>query len=49
MTTCHSDFWFIPAEEPHFPLSHDHFEKWAAAIERRISRFLKYAFLLKIT
>jgi hypothetical protein len=28
---CHSDHCFIPADGPHFPLSHEHFEKWGAA------------------
>ena len=32
VTSCKSDFCFIPAEGPHFPLGHGHFEKWAAAI-----------------
>lgn len=32
MTTCHSEVCFIPAEGPHFALSHDLTEKWAAAI-----------------
>ncbi|EDR06534.1 uncharacterized protein LACBIDRAFT_300030 [Laccaria bicolor S238N-H82] len=34
VTSCKSDFCFIPAEGPHFPLGHGHFEKWAAAILR---------------
>ena len=32
MTTFHSDICFVPAERPHFALSHDLIEKWAAAI-----------------
>ena len=32
MTTCHSEVCFIPAKGPHFALSHDLTEKWAAAI-----------------
>ena len=32
MTTFHSDICFVPAEGPHFALSHDLIEKWAAAI-----------------
>jgi len=34
MTTCHSEVCFVPAEGPHFALSHDLTEKWAAAILR---------------
>ena len=32
MSTCHSEVCFVPAEGPHFALSHDLTEKWAAAI-----------------
>lgn len=32
LTTCRSDYCFIPAEGPHFALGHEHLEKWAAAI-----------------
>jgi len=32
ITTCKSDFCFVPADGPHFPLGHGHFEKWAAAM-----------------
>ncbi|KAF8225220.1 hypothetical protein L208DRAFT_1070083, partial [Tricholoma matsutake] len=31
MSTCHSDHCFVPADRSHFPLGHEHFEKWAAA------------------
>jgi len=34
MTTCHSEVCFVPAEGPHFALSHDLTEKWAAAMVR---------------
>ncbi|KIK05665.1 hypothetical protein K443DRAFT_3674 [Laccaria amethystina LaAM-08-1] len=34
VTSCKSDFCFVPAEGLHFPLGHGHFEKWAAAILR---------------
>ena len=30
MLTFHSDICFVPAEGPHFVLSHDLIEKWAA-------------------
>lgn len=39
MTTCHSEVCFIPAEGPHFALSHDLTEKWAAAI---VCSFMTY-------
>ncbi|KIJ93203.1 hypothetical protein K443DRAFT_61171, partial [Laccaria amethystina LaAM-08-1] len=32
VTSCKSDFCFVPAAGLHFPLRHGHFEKWAAAI-----------------
>ena len=32
MTTCHSEVCFVPTEGPHFALSHDLTEKWAAAM-----------------
>ncbi|KAH9986222.1 hypothetical protein BJV77DRAFT_935229, partial [Russula vinacea] len=28
---CHSDFCFVSADGPHFPLSHEHLEKWGVA------------------
>ncbi|KAF9472493.1 hypothetical protein BDN70DRAFT_777965, partial [Pholiota conissans] len=31
-SSCSSELCFIPAEGPHYFLSHDHIEKWAAAI-----------------
>ncbi|KAF8955219.1 hypothetical protein BDZ97DRAFT_1674510 [Flammula alnicola] len=34
LTTCKHDYCYIPADGPHFPLSHEHCEKWAAAILR---------------
>jgi hypothetical protein len=37
LTTCQSDYCFIPAEGPHFALGHEHLEKWAAAIVRHLS------------
>jgi hypothetical protein len=39
MTTRHSEFCFIPAEGPHFALSHDLTEKWAAAIVRSFTTY----------
>jgi hypothetical protein len=30
-TKCQSEFCYVPADGPHFPLGHDHFDKWAAA------------------
>ncbi|KAF8813468.1 hypothetical protein BYT27DRAFT_7230983 [Phlegmacium glaucopus] len=30
---CKYKHCFVPADGPHFPLSHDHFNKWAAASE----------------
>jgi len=32
LTTCHSKHCYVPADGPHFPLSHDLFNKWAAAM-----------------
>jgi len=37
LTTCQSDYCFIPAEGPHFALGHEHLEKWAAAIVHHLS------------
>jgi len=34
LTTCRSEYCFIPAEGPHFALGHEHLEKWAAGILR---------------
>lgn len=36
VSTCQSEHCFIPAEGPHFALSHTHFEKWGAAIVRSL-------------
>lgn len=46
MTTCSSEFCFIPADGPHFALSHDHVEKWAAAIVRQKYIYLRYSLTL---
>ena len=40
VTACHSEHCFIPAEGPHFALSHTHFEKWGAAIVCSPDRFM---------
>jgi hypothetical protein len=32
LTTCHSDHCYVPADGPHFRLSHDLLAKWAAAM-----------------
>lgn len=32
VTNCRSEHCFVPAEGPHFALSHTHLEKWGAAI-----------------
>lgn len=34
LTTCHSDHCYVPADGPHFRLSHDLLAKWAAAMVR---------------
>ena len=34
MSKCHSEHCYISADGPHFPLSHDHFDKWASAMVR---------------
>jgi hypothetical protein len=31
-TTCHSEHCFVPAEGPHLRLTHEHLNKWSAAI-----------------
>ena len=46
MTTCHSEVCFIPAEGPHFALSHDLTEKWAAAIVRSFVTYYMHVHLL---
>jgi len=32
LTACRSEHCYVPADGPHFPLSHDHFDKWASAM-----------------
>ena len=39
VSMCHSEHCFIPAEGPHFTLSHTHFEKWGAAIVHSLDLF----------
>ncbi|KIK06256.1 hypothetical protein K443DRAFT_89994, partial [Laccaria amethystina LaAM-08-1] len=34
MSNCSSEHCYIPADGPHFALSHDHFDKWAVAMVR---------------
>lgn len=41
-----SEFCFIPADSPHFTLSHDHMEKWAAAIVHQKYIYLQYSLTL---
>ena len=48
MTTCHSEVCFIPAEGPHFALSYDLTEKWAAAIVCLLVIYLEHVFLHRI-
>jgi len=48
MTTCHSEVCFIPAEGPHFALSHDLMEKWAAAIVHLFMTYLEQILLHRV-
>jgi len=46
MTTCHSEVCLIPAKGPHFALSHDLTEKWAAAIVHSFVTYYMHVHLL---
>ena len=46
MMMCSSEFCFILADGPHFTLSHDHVEKWAAAIVCQKYIYLRYSLTL---
>ena len=48
VSTCHSDHCFVPAEGPHFPLGHEHFEKWAAAWVSSVFRVPIFAHMFLI-
>jgi hypothetical protein len=37
MMTCHSEYCYVPADGSHFPLSHDHIDKWASAMVRGLA------------
>ena len=45
VATCRSEFCYVPADGPHFPLSHDHLDKWATAMVSYKPLWLVYTFM----